>query len=944
MLKNQILRALKTCYQHLPVNARTRIYMKDKFYTIFSFALKNTALYNRWYTVKYGNSDFLSSGVLLKCGSFEHRQKKQPGKIAIQLHLFYIDLTDDFCKYLSNMPFDFDLLVSIVDESKKQFVEERFGRISHLKHCIVRVVPNRGRDVAPFIVGFGDLLGKYDFVAHIHSKKSLYTGTEQTEWRNYLLDSLLGNEEWIRQIFGEFTANEKLGLIYPRPSKNVPYMAFTWLSNYQIGQELLARLKVKPNPSAYFDFPAGTMFWARSKAIKRLYTSGIRLDDFPRENGQMDGTIAHAVERVMALMVTTEGMDYYEMDAATGTYAMNCGCKNMWQYIPRTEDSIKHLMDFETVSFDVFDTLIMRKIYAPAFVNELIDAELEHEWGLDIDFPSCRLGAEAVARQKLPEGRDCSLEDIYGEFEEITGLDHETCQKIRQLEVEWEVKLAVPRAPMVRWLKEFKKAGKRVILTSDMYLNRQELERLLAKCGVEGYDEIFLSSETGLRKDTGTIWQKYIDDGLLGHLLHIGDNEVSDHQRPVDLKFSGWHVMSSANLFSFVPFGNHILQRKGLNMSLWGAVLLGTVLWRKFADPFVLKENQGKYRVKDFRELGYIIYGPILLTYICWLLRELKRDERQSVLFIARDGYFLQPLYEMVAKELGEEALPSVYFLASRRCVTTSSLKTLEDVMSLLDTSYIGTVKEFFTSHFGFEIEGGSEEIALPGEHDKQLVGSYIRKHQAEILGRARKEREAYEAYIKSLGLDLAKKTAFVDIGYAGTIQYYISRLVESDNCIGYYMATDNRNRFGENDTEWTRGCFAVNENYAAAKDGIYKYQLLLETVLTSPDGQLDYFEMQDGKAVPVYGPKGVPQENIESLRMIHAGVQDFCKDVLDTYGRTIMDIPLDISFLDAWMTGFVLDENLLDDELKDFFVIDDTFCNQALENVFDLYRKGIGN
>lgn len=944
MFKNQILRALKTCYQYLPVGAKTRIYMKDKFYTMFSFALKNTPLYNRWYAVRYGNGNFLSSGVLLRGGVFQHRQKQQPGRIAIQLHLFYIDLIDDFCQYLQNMPFEFDLLVSIVDKSKKNFVEESFGKISHIESCVVRVVPNRGRDVAPFVVGFADLLGNYDFVAHIHSKKSLYTGSEQAEWRNYLLEGLLGNEEWIRMIFGEFMANENLGLIYPRPAKNVPYMAFTWLSNYRIGQELMARLKVKPNTTTYFDFPAGTMFWARSKAIKRLHTSGIRLDDFPVEKGQMDGTIAHAVERIMALMVNTEGMDYYEVDAATGTYAMNCGCKNMWQYIPRTDESINFLMDTDTISFDVFDTLVMRKIYAPSFVNELIGVELEHKYGIDIDFPACRLGAEAVARQKLSKSKDCSLDDIYKEFKDMTGLPAEVCQKIRELEVDWEVRLAVPRMSMVHWLKEFKKAGKRVILTSDMYLNSEELKRILAKCGVEGYDEIFVSSETGLRKDTGDVWRKFIDDGMLGHLCHIGDNEVSDQQLPGDMKFNAWHVMSSANLFSFSPFGNYLLQRKNMDMSLWGAVLLGTVLWRKFSDPFVLQKYQGKYRLKEFKELGYVIYGPILLTFICWLIREMKRDKRQAILFIARDGYFLQPLYEFVAGEMGEEILPSDYFLASRRAVTVSSLRTLDDILSLMETSYVGSIKDFFSSHFGIEIIDGEEEVILPGVRDKHLVGGYIRKYQEEIIAKACQERKAYEAYINSLNLDLEKKTGFVDIGYAGTIQYYISRLVESNNFIGYYMATDSRNRFGKDDTEWTRGCFAVNGDHGNAKDGVFKYQLLMETVLTSPDGQLDCFEMNNGKPVPIYGPKGVPQENIDSLREIHEGVQEFCKDVIDTYGNILLDMPIDVSFLDAWITCFVLDDSMLEKKLKEFFVIDDTFCNQALENVLDLYRKGRSN
>ncbi len=941
MLKQQILYALKTCYRYLPVGAPTRTYMKDKFYSIFSFALKDTQMYHIWYNTKYGLEGFTAGTLVQKRGRFSHKQIEQPGRIGVQLHLFYIDLAEEFFTYLKNMPFDFDLLVSIVDEKKKTFVEEYFSRIPHLQRCIVRVVPNRGRDVAPFIVGFADLLSQYDFIAHIHSKKSYYTGTEQEEWRNYLLEGLFGSEEWLREIFGEFMENENLGLIYPRPVASMPYVAFTWMSNYPIGMELLVRLNVAPNTTEYFDFSAGTMFWVRSKAIRRLFSSGISIDDFPEEQGQTDGTLAHAVERTLVLLTMDEGMDYYEADVATGTYTMNCGTKNMGQYFSRSARDIDFVLSFDVISFDIFDTLIMRKISSPSFVNDLIGLNVEKKLGIHIDFSRCRLEAELAARQKLSENQDCSLNEIYKEFAKVTGLSSDICEKIRGLEVETELEQMTPRLQMLQWFKTCCNSGKRVILTSDMYLTKKEMERVLTKYGIQGYDELYLSSETGLRKDTGAIWKKFVDDGMKKRMIHIGDNEVSDWQRPVDYGLDSYHIMSSMNLFSLTRFGSYLLHRRGRNMSLWGSILLGTILWKHFDNPFLFHENKGQKKLKSFYELGYVIYGPILLTYICWLFQETRRDQRQAILFMARDGYFLKPLYEMFVQRLNITALPSVYFLTSRRSITMASVRTLEDIFVLLETHYEGTIQNFFKVRFGIEIDDGQQDIVLPGRYDKQLLRDMVCRYQDAILDRAKGERDAYEAYIDSLNLDFSKKIALVDMGYAGTIQYYLSLFVNNEDFIGYYFATNRETRFGNLANERMRGCFAFNEDSTTISEGVYKYHLLMEAVLTSPEGQLNYFERQKEKIVPIYGEKEFAQKNIDSLQNIHVGILDYCKDVLDTYGTSVLDIPMDTSFLDDWMTCFVLDEGMLDDGLKAFYVIDDSFCNLAVNNVLDFYRHG---
>jgi lipopolysaccharide biosynthesis protein len=56
-----------------------------------------------------------------------------------------------------------------------------------------------------------------------------------------------------------------------------------------------------------FDFPLGTMFLARAAAIKPLIELGLQWEDYPQEPLPNDGTILHAIERLMPFVVAHAG-------------------------------------------------------------------------------------------------------------------------------------------------------------------------------------------------------------------------------------------------------------------------------------------------------------------------------------------------------------------------------------------------------------------------------------------------------------------------------------------------------------------------------------------------------------------------------------------------------------------------------------------------------------
>ncbi len=229
------------------------------------------------------------------------------GRIAVHAHVHYLDVITELADYLKNIPFTFDLCVSVSTNEARDLCDRVFSRLPQAGRVIVDVVENRGRDIAPMLCHFGARLATYDYVCHVHTKKSVYTHGKMAGWREYLFRQLLGSEDQVRRIFSMFRDDPTVGIIYPQNYEHLPYWGNTWLSNRALGARMCRQMGINDVPEGYFDYPAGSMFWARSQAIQHLFSADIRLTDFPQEAGQTDGSLAHCVERLLVLAATHAG-------------------------------------------------------------------------------------------------------------------------------------------------------------------------------------------------------------------------------------------------------------------------------------------------------------------------------------------------------------------------------------------------------------------------------------------------------------------------------------------------------------------------------------------------------------------------------------------------------------------------------------------------------------
>ena len=226
-----------------------------------------------------------------------------PG-IAVICHMFYTDLIEEFKSYLLNIPYAFDLFITTDTIEKKQVIENAFNKWNQ-GNVVIWIAPNRGRDIAPKLLTCRDIYDQYEFVLTIHTKKSLQEKS-LIGWRIYLLESLLGSNEIVKSIIDAFNCDQKLGIIAPQHYANTRH-AIGWGWNFKIAKAFAKRMGVKISLKWRIDFPSGSMFWARSSAIKPLLDSGISISDFPEETGQLDETISHVIERLFFLSCEKAG-------------------------------------------------------------------------------------------------------------------------------------------------------------------------------------------------------------------------------------------------------------------------------------------------------------------------------------------------------------------------------------------------------------------------------------------------------------------------------------------------------------------------------------------------------------------------------------------------------------------------------------------------------------
>lgn len=320
------------------------------------------------------------------------------------------------------------------------------------------------------------------------------------------------------------------------------------------------------------------------------------------------------------------------------------------------------------VSFDVFETALVRSVGSPHAVFLLLGRQLVRD-----GFVSC--SAEAFARNRLAAdrrafrnagGRDSktSLADIYRELPVIRDRSDKLCNLVAEMELAIEARLLRPHPEFHNLLAAWRARGTRVIYISDTYLPRWFIEEQLRSNGLlASGDGCFVSNDQAAAKSTGSLFRQVLQqEGLKpSSLLHVGNDLGVDINPARRLGIRAAHY-GSGNLNRYEEvLETHRWSTDGLSSAMAGASRLAR-----------LSRPVGSRRQETIRDVAAGVAAPVLTAYVLWVLRRARQLEVDRLYFLSRDGQTLLSLAQQLSRQL-EGEVDLRYLCVSRRAISLAA-------------------------------------------------------------------------------------------------------------------------------------------------------------------------------------------------------------------------------------------------------------------------------
>ncbi|MCK7578308.1 MAG: hypothetical protein MZV65_22910 [Chromatiales bacterium] len=534
-------------------------------------------------------------------------------------------------------------------------------------------------------------------------------------------------------------------------------------------------------------------------------------------------------------------------------------------------------------SFDIFDTLITRRVGTPrgVFVHLqrrlLADPQgLPHE--LCRRFAHERVAAEYAARlearerdpQAAHQVEEIDFADIHACLGRRHGLTQADIERLMELELAAEAEFLYGVPEMLARFRALAERGERVVLISDMYLRRSDLKRLLD--GIDPFlleaAPLYLSSEIKLNKASGRLFEHVaeVEGVALAEIRHIGDNPISDISRP---------------------------REKGCQVTLFDAChLTPDEAFGANEDDFGWQVSAGVLRESrltldsDRARLGAIHAAPLLLPFVHWVVDRARTQGHDRLYFLARDGQVLLD----IARRLGPADLETRYLhvsrLACHRCVD-QDYETLVDwilvshrEMSLIDIAHRlsarpETLIERLQVATGFK---ASPETPLDARTRRRLRVQFMSDPELKslVLEQAALERARLLDYLDQEGLTANDPICLVDVGWSGTIQDSLHAILNAEepsrvSLHGLYWGLMGQARAGSTSNRKTAFAFQPGRFWRDPT----ALREIVECFTAADHGSTLGYEPRDGVHHPILNAEGA-EIRAWGLSEFRAGIHSF--------------------------------------------------------------------
>ena len=501
----------------------------------------------------------------------------------------------------------------------------------------------------------------------------------------------------------------------------------------------------------------------------------------------------------------------------------------------------------EIISFDIFDTLLIRPYVKPT------DLFLHIEKLYKIKgFYKNRIMAEKLARGKYIDFEEVTLNQIYEEIDE-------KYKRFKEIEIELEERILTTHKENKKIYDYALSLGKKIIITSDMYLPKKTIEKILTKNNYTNYYKLYLSSDLMLTKASGNLYKYIIEDLKVApsSIMHIGDNFHSDFNNPKLYGIDSIYIEKIIDTF----LENNIRAKKLLNENknnIGISIMLGLSAF-SCINKNDKKENNNDKENNYWRNFGFVYGGPAVFSYMNWLKKQIIKDNINEVLFVARDGYSLKKVFDLIKPE----SVKTHYIYAPR---IIYYLITLTFPFPFHVKDAIESVLRYYKTKDKYLQEN------TPNNINSIYDGYNFILNNIEIYKKfAKQEYQNYKEYIEKFNIGKNKIGVVDTCSQFKTSQKIISLFLGKENTIGYYwILLDNNFEV----YKYNSKAFQKEKEHT-----IFDWNLI-EFLITSPEPPIK--NISDSK--PVYFVPSKYEENrMEIYKYISDGIVEFTK-ILKTY------------------------------------------------------------
>lgn len=251
----------------------------------------------------------LSLGNLCNDQRYEMKHQTNPDVLAVVIHAFYVDVFSDIIQSLKGLSVPIKIYVTTISEHESEINQIL---ISSGFDFYLLSVANRGRDVLPFLRIMPKVIqNDHVVVLKLHTKKTEHR-IDGAVWMDDILSKLVAKNK-VDRYFDLIKNNNNIGII--APAGHIVSMSAYCGSNKKNVLRISKRLGFCKSDVMREMFVAGTMFYAHVSALKPMIELALTDDDFEVENNQVDGTLAHAIERCFSISSLSANLKLISSDS-----------------------------------------------------------------------------------------------------------------------------------------------------------------------------------------------------------------------------------------------------------------------------------------------------------------------------------------------------------------------------------------------------------------------------------------------------------------------------------------------------------------------------------------------------------------------------------------------------------------------------------------------------